>query len=103
MSQAAGIRLYECLNIRICIKTNAPEKRIYLPSAIFFPVRVMPQSCIFFVMSLSSLLRHIHDHCTSAPITLYLYINYYVMLGAVSGAVVVQCGAVVVQFLPVVQ
>ena len=102
MSQDAGIRLYEYLNILICIETNAPEKRIYLPSATFFLVRVMPQSSIFFVMSLCNLLRHTHYHCTTAPFTLYLYINYYVICGAVSGAVEVQCGAVEVQFLPVV-
>ena len=93
----------ESLKMHICIETNAPEKREYTPSARFFQVRGMPQLCVFLAQSLSEPLRHIRDHCTSAPIPLYLYINYYVMSGADGGAVAVQCGAVVVQFPPLVQ
>ena len=93
----------ERLKAHISIKTKASEKREYLLSAGFFPVRVMPQLSIFLAVSTSESLRRIWNHCTTAPFLLYLYINYYLNSGADGGAVKVQCGAVKVQLYPLVQ
>ena len=93
----------ESLKTLITIKDNAPEKRKYTPSAQIFPVRVMPQLCLFFDRSLTGLLRRFRILCTSAPFIIYLYINYYINCGAHSGAHGVQCGAHGVQLCPVVQ
>ena len=80
MSLAGGRKRLEAL---MGIKNTAPEKRRCLPFAGFFQMCVMPHISIFFDIYFSNLLRHIENHCTSAPFILFLYINYYLRCGAV--------------------